>query len=185
MRSLSDEALIEKTLSGSKSAYAGLMERYERLVYGIAYSYTRGVDDAFDVSQDVFVKAYRKLDTYTGSGSYRAWLVRITHNESISWLRKQKRLRDFESLPSAEHPRLEADQERRVINNERWQKLQEEILLLNPSQQTAVTLRYLEGRPIREIADVLGCSTGNVKSILFRSLARMRERLTGQRREQQ
>ncbi len=182
MEQLSDEALIKKIRSGSKSAYGRMMERYERLVMKIVLSYTRNVEDAFDVSQDVFFKAYRKLDQYKGTGSFKAWLLRITHHESISWLRKQKRFQDHEAFSPANTPRLQANQDSILIEGERRQMLQNEILNLNTRQQTAVTLRYFEGMPIREIAGVLECGEGVVKSILFRGLDKMRKRLKTQRR---
>jgi RNA polymerase sigma-70 factor (ECF subfamily) len=183
MVDLNDEALIQKIRSGSQPAYGGLIERYERLVVKIVLSYTRNLEDAFDVSQEVFFKVYQKLDMYTGTGSFKGWLIRIIHNECVSWLRKQKRLGDFEELSPDNTPSHPADQESGLVKSERAQMLQNEILRLNPTQQMAVTLRYFEGMPIREIAEVLECSDGNVKSILFRSLDKMRKRLDPQRRE--
>ncbi len=183
MNDLNDEALIQKIRSGSKPAYSRLMERYERLVIKIALSYTRNMEDAFDISQEVFFKVYQKLDMFSGAGSFKGWLLQITRNECISWLRKQKRAGDIEELSIENTPRLSADQESGLIKGEDSLMLQNEILKLNPRQQMAVTLRYFEGMPIREIAGVLECSDGNVKSVLFRSLEKMRKRLNLQERE--
>ena len=180
----SDEALIEEVQAGSRSAYGRLMERYERLVFKVGVSYTRNEDDALDISQNVFMKAYQKLDLFKGKGSFKGWLLRIAHNESISWLRKQRHFQDYDELTSDETPRLDADQESRVIARERWHLLQNEIIKLNARQQMAVILRYFEGMPIKEIAGVLECSDGVVKSILFRSLEKMRSRLHEQRRRE-
>ncbi len=184
MEPQSDEALIKKIRSGSRATYGQLMERYERLVMKVVLSYTHNVEDAFDVSQDVFFKAYRKLDQFRGTGQFKAWLLRITHNESISWLRKQKRFQEHETFSPENSPCLPADQDTALMKAERRRMLQDEILQLNARQQTAVTLRYFEGMPIREIAGVLECGEGVVKSILFRSLEKMRKRLHTQRRDQ-
>lgn len=183
MEKISDEALINKIRSGSKSAYGQLMERYERLVFKVAVSCTRNVDDAMDITQDVFLKTWQKLDLYHGTGSFKAWLVRIAHNESISWLRRQRRFEDYDRMSPDNAPRHGAEQESRLIESERRRMMQKEILKLNSKQQVAVTLRYFDGMPIRQIAGVLECSEGNVKSILFRSLEKMRNGLHAQRRK--
>ena len=178
----SDEALIEEIRSGSKSAYGQLMERYERLVFSIAVSVVRNTDDALDISQNVFLKAYQKLDLYTGKGAFKAWLARIAHNESISWLRQQRRHEDVDELTPNMAPSVAPDQELQVVKDERWKILSVEIGRLNPKQQMAVTMRYFQGMPIRDIAGVLECSEGNVKSLLFRGVDKLRNQLRAQRR---
>ena len=178
----SDEALIVEIRSGSKSAYGQLMERYERLVFSIAVSVVRNTDDALDISQNVFLKAYQKLDLYTGKGAFKAWLARIAHNESISWLRQQRRHEDIDDLTPNIAPSVAPDQELQVVKDERWKILSAEIGRLNPKQQIALTMRYFQGMPIRDIAGVLECSEGNVKSLLFRGVDKLRNQLRAQRR---
>jgi RNA polymerase sigma-70 factor (ECF subfamily) len=178
----SDEALIEEIRSGSKSAYGQMMERYERLVFSVAVSYARNTDDALDISQNVFLKVYEKLDLYKGKGVFKAWLVRIAHNESVSWLRRQKRHRDYDELTPDKVPSIQAEQELQVVKDERWKILLGEIGRLNAKQQMALKMRYFQGMPIREIAGVLECSEGNVKSILFRGIGKLRDHLQEQRR---
>ena len=178
----SDEALIEEIRSGSKSAYGQLMERYERLVFSIAVSVVRDADDALDISQDVFLKAYQKLDLYSGKGTFKGWLARIAHNDSIDWLRKQQRHEDVNELAPGITPSVAPDQELQVVKDERWKILSAEIGRLNRNQQMAVTMRYFQGMPIRDIASVLECSEGNVKSLLFRGVDKLRNQLRAQRR---
>jgi RNA polymerase sigma-70 factor (ECF subfamily) len=178
----SDEALIEEIRSGSKSAYGQLMERYERLVFSIAVSVVRNTDDALDISQDVFLKAYQKLDLYSGKGAFKAWLARIAHNESIDWLRKQKQHEDVNELAPGITPSVAPDQELQVVKDERWKILSAEIGRLNLKQQIALKMRYFQGMPIRDIAGVLECSEGNVKSLLFRGVDKLRNQLRAQRR---
>jgi RNA polymerase sigma-70 factor (ECF subfamily) len=178
----SDEALIEETRSGSKSAYDRLMERYERLVFSVSVSYVRNTDDALDVTQNVFLRVYEKLDLYRGEGTFKAWLVRIAHNESISWLRKQKRNEDIDEFTPDMAPSVGPEQELQVVKDERWKMLLGEIGRLNPKQQMAVTLRYFQEMPIRDIARVLECSEGTVKSLLFRGVDKLRNQMHSQRR---
>jgi RNA polymerase sigma-70 factor (ECF subfamily) len=178
----SDEALIEEIRSGSKSAYGQLMERYERLVFSVGVSYARNTEDALDITQNVFLKAYEKLDLYRGKGAFKAWLMRIAQNESVSWLRRQKRHEDYDELTPDVAPSIQPDQELQVVKDERWKMLLGEIDRLNTKQQMAVTMRYFQGFPIRDIAGVLECSEGNVKSLLFRGLEKIRNQLQSQRR---
>lgn len=178
----SDEALIEETRSGSKSAYGRLMERYERLVFSVSVSYVRNSDDALDITQDVFLRVYQKLDLYRGDGTFKAWLVRIAHNESISWLRRQKRNQDIDELTPDMAPSVGPEQEIRVVKDERWKMLLDEIGHLNPKQRMALTMRYFQEMPIREIAGVMECSEGNVKSLLFRGVDKLRNQMHSRRR---
>jgi RNA polymerase sigma-70 factor (ECF subfamily) len=176
----SDEALIEETRGGSKSAYSRLMERYERLVFSVSVSRVRNTDDALDITQNVFLRAYQKLDLYRGEGTFKAWLVRIAHNESVSWLRKEKRNEDIDELTPNVEPSVGPEQELQVVKDERWKMLLDEIGRLNPKQQMAV--RYFQGLPIRDIAGVMECSEGNVKSLLFRSVNKLRNQIDSRRR---
>jgi RNA polymerase sigma-70 factor (ECF subfamily) len=175
--------LIEEIRAGSRAAFGVLMKRYERLVYAIAYSYSRQPDNALDISQNVFLRVYRKLDSYGGKGPFRAWLMRVAHNESASWLRKQRRHQGHEELTPDRDLPCPPGQEINLARRESRELLLEEMQELNPRQRTAIVLRYFEEMSLREVADALECSTGVVKSILFRSLEKLRNRLTSPRRE--
>lgn len=171
-----DEILIEKTLAGSLECYDVLMQRYQRDVLAVARGYTRSVDDALDVCQDVFLKAYRKLDTFAGRSSFRTWLVTIANRESLNWLRTRSRkapanVVDLETvhLPSGN------DQETELLETERRQKVVDSLDVLNQRSRVAVILRYFRDMPIREISAVLGCSEGVTRNLLFRSVRKLRE----------
>ncbi len=183
MKHFSDEDLVEEIRTGSHVAFGVLMKRYERLVYRIGFYYARQPEHAMDITQNVFLKTYQKLDLFKGTGSFKAWLMRITHNESASWLRKNRRHQDDVELTPANHPDLQPVQENEVTRREHRELLLDEMRGLNPKQQMAISLRYFEDMSIREIAGVLECTDGVVKSILFRSLEKLRNRLTLRRRE--
>ena len=91
MAEQNERALIEDVRAGSVTAFEDLMKSYEGLVYRICFGYTRNRDDALDVTQEVFVKVYEKMASLRGSGSFKGWLLRITHNESLNWLRGRAR----------------------------------------------------------------------------------------------
>ena len=84
MKNFSDNDLVTEIRNGSQVAFGVLMKRYERLVYRVGFSYAWQPDSAMDISQTVFLKVYQKLDMFKGSGPFKAWLMRIAHNESVS-----------------------------------------------------------------------------------------------------
>jgi RNA polymerase sigma-70 factor (ECF subfamily) len=178
----SDEALIEECRGGSRLAFDQLMQRYQRLVFRVGYSYARQPEDALDITQEVFLKVYRKLNSYKGDGTFQSWLLRVTHNHCVDWVRKHRRDRSFEELTPAHYAEYPATQETELYRHEQRRILLAMLEELNPKQRLAVTLRYFEEMSIREIAGVLECSQGVVKSILFRSVAKLRNSFALQRR---
>ena len=178
-----DEELVEEIRAGSHVAFGLVMARYERLVYRIGFHYSRQPESAMDITQNVFLKTYLKLDLFKGTGSFKSWLLRIAHNESASWLRKNRRYMDDVELTPVNTPGLQPVQESEVVRWEQRKLLIDKLQELNSRQRLAVSLRYFEDMSIREIAGVLECTDGVVKNILFRSLKKLRNRLNSRRRE--
>lgn len=176
----SDLALIEETRAGSSAAFDVLMSRYERLVYKVSYGYTGNQEDSLDVTQDVFIKAYQKIDSFRATGSFKAWLLRIARNEGVDWTRRHARERNLEELVPEKHPAIDAPQVSDVTRREHREQLMRSVSNLNPSQRQAVVLRYFEGMSIREISSVLGCSEGTTKSHLFRGISKLRDMVVPQ-----
>jgi len=180
--SLSDFELVDEIRGGSRSAFDELMRRHQRLVYSIAFSCTRDMDSALDVSQNVFLKVHRKLDSFAGRSSFRSWLSRIAHRESLNWIESQNRHGGHEDVHEARDLGYEAVQDLAMQRAERTRDLRAEVDRLHPRQREAVMLRYYEHMPIREIGEVLDCSEGQVKSLLFRGLQKLRTHLAKQPR---
>ena len=180
----SDQVLVEEILGGSQLAFGLLMKRYERLVYRIAFHHVRTRDGALDIAQNVFLNVHRKLDSYSGAGPLKAWLIRIAYNESLSWLRRHRNDRMTDELTEVNAPALRPVQEDEVTRMEDQAMIRTELEKLSDRQRLAVSMRYFEDSSLREIAAVLECSEGSVKSILFRSLQKLRNRLTFQRRDE-
>jgi RNA polymerase sigma-70 factor, ECF subfamily len=180
--SLNDLDLIDEIHAGSQAAFEQLMRRHEQYVFRIAYSYTGEKDGALDVSQNVFIKVHRNLKGFQGRSTFRSWLARIAQNESMSWLRSQKRHEGDAEATDLNMPVIQAVQDKALVREERSRDLLAEVHRLNERQRQAVLLRYFDRMPIREIGDVLECSEGQVKSILFRSLRKLRTHLSSQGR---
>ncbi len=177
MEQFTDQDLVTETLAGARVAFDELMRRHERTVYRISFSYTRQAQDAMDVTQDVFLKVYDRLDTYRGSGSFRGWLLRIAHRENLNRLRARSRRGSSEPLGEETPAGVPATQERDLLGSERSSRLAAAMMELKPKQRLAVSLRYYEELPIREIAVVLRSSEGTTRNLLCRSLQKLRRQL--------
>jgi RNA polymerase sigma-70 factor (ECF subfamily) len=178
-----DGDLVAEAKLGSCTAFNLLMQRYERLVYRISWAYTRDRDDALDLTQDVFLRAWEKLGTFRGEGSFRGWLLCLAHRTGLNRLRSRRRTGQRNGLVTGDLPCCPADQETDLLRREEQERLLEELARLNPRQQLAVTLRYFERRPLRDIALALTCSEGTAKNLLFRSLDKLRRGLLPRERE--
>jgi len=176
----SDQELVESTLSGDLEAFDELMKRYERLVYKVAYGFVGDAESAFDVSQTVFLKAYKALAGFRKEANVKTWLMRITYNESINWVRRPgSRSQTYQSLEdSSAELTADAAQEIDLERRETRRMISKAMEKLNERYRLAVVLRYFQGLGIAEISEVLGCSEGVTKNILFRSVKTMREAMT-------
>ena len=172
-----ENALIARVHEGSVAGFEELMKQYERLVYRICFSHTGNRDDALDVTQEVFVKVFERIGSFRGSGSFKGWLLRITHNESLNWLRDRSRHGEHRELTAANSPGLGARQETDLLQKEDRDVIVDALGHLSPRQRTALTLRYFERMSISEISSLLGCTQGTTKNILFRSLRKLRDQL--------
>ena len=154
------------------------MARYERLVFKVALTYCRDADSALDISQMVFFKAYENLSSLKADGKLKSWLVHITYNESMNWLRKHRHRTREDNVE--DHPFLfdgSLSQEEMLLQSESGGSLIRRLGLLNPKHRLVVSLRYFDGMSIKEIARHVRCSEGLVKNILFRSLQKLKKGL--------
>jgi len=175
--------------AGDQNAFAELVNRYERKIYRLAKNITRNDEDAEDVLQDAFLKAYTHLDNFKGDSKFYTWIVRIAVNEALMRLRKRKTDR---SVPLDEPVDLGEETVQREIavwednpeqqySQEEWRKiLDEAVESLKPDFRTVFVLRDIEELSTEETAETLGISVPAVKSRLLRARLALRERLTRQ-----
>ncbi len=183
---LGDGVLIERARSGNLDAFNLLVARHERAAYNVALRYLRSPEQAEDVTQDAFIRAYRSLDTFrndAGEG-FRVWLLRITANRALDVLRASSR-RPAESLDrrlddegSAWEPET-ADESplEFTARDELAAKLERAIGQLHPDQRLVIILSDVQGLPYDEIAAIAGVPVGTVKSRINRGRARLRQLL--------
>jgi RNA polymerase sigma-70 factor (ECF subfamily) len=180
----SARALVAGAVKGNRESFDELVLMYRDQVYSAAWRLTHNPDDALDVTQEVFLRAYRAVHSYKGQSRFSTWLYRITLNASVDYLRRERRhdhLRD-NSYDSEENSQLKLAEERveaTQFDTAYLHQLQEHLTLalnkLSGRQKQVFMLRYYNELELREIAEVLNCSQGSVKRHLFRAQARLRE----------
>ena len=185
----SDELkLVHAAKAGDVSAFEELVKRYDRNVFRIAQHITQNREDAEDVVQDAFLKAYRNLDRFQEQSKFYTWLVRIAVNVALGKLRKralwkessldQPREGEDGSFIPLEVESWREDPEKACLNSELQQILADVIQTLDPKSRTIFTLRDVEKFSIEETATMLGLSIPVVKTRLLRSRLKLREELT-------
>jgi len=172
-------AWVSRAQTGDYTAFEELMRRYRNDVYRLAYYYVRNREEAWDLSQEVFVKVYRNLTYFRGESSFKTWLLRITTNQCKDWL-KRRRINTvaFDDGLEAEHvvsPILGPSQalEAREIGG----AIQAAIAKLPHKHRTAFILREFEGLSYEEMAGVMNCSLGTVMSRLHHARKKLQQSL--------
>lgn len=184
-----EDVLIRRAQGGDREAFCQLARGYQRRVYSLALHYCRDRHDAEDLSQEVWLKAYRSLARFRGRSSFYTWLRQITVNTFLNHRRGQTYTDDgerrplrMEGLDAADAPegfghtggaRFEDDFEQQVLVGRVMHALAE----LTPQQRLIFLLKHREGMTYQEIAGTFGCSTGSVKKTLFRVVLKLRESL--------
>lgn len=166
----SDTDLIERTLRGELSAFEQLVERHRGIVFRTAARIV-GRDEAEDVTQDVFLRAFHRLQQYRGTAAFRTWLLQITQNAAFDTLSRARRQpTDAESEPPDIPDRDPFRQPAAALERrERQQRLESKLELLRPEYRSLLVLRDLEGFSYTEIAAVLRMPLGSVKGRLHRA----------------
>lgn len=180
---MSEEMTIAQAREGHREAFRRLYETHREQVYRTAYRYSRSVEDAEDIMQETFIKAFSRLGTFDFrvSSSFAGWLVSICINAAIDHLRRRERrgekkqisLGDLPQEIAAANPSPEALEVRRQA----LERIRESLRILSPRQHVIFDLRYDRQMDVKDIAACLGLSESNVKTQLFRSLAKLRRTL--------
>jgi RNA polymerase sigma-70 factor (ECF subfamily) len=182
-----DVALVERSKAGDTAAFEQLVRQYDRQIFRTAQHITQNREDAEDITQDVFFKAFQKLEQFQGNSKFSTWLVRIAVNESLMRLRKRKTSKtvsmdqDVEtsegSIPR-DFAEWRPNPEQNYSQSELAEILRKTIAGLPPGFRTVFTLRDIENLSTEETAEALGLSVPAVKSRLLRARLQLRERLS-------
>ena len=176
----SDIELIEQTLQGNQAAYADLVKRHQRFVFTLAMRFTKTREDAEEVAQDSFIKAYRSLQNFQGQSKFSTWLYSIVYTTAMTFLRKRRL--DTSSIDD-ENNHLQLENQSGGFKNDlaenksRSYYVNQAIEQLLPDDAMIITLFYKGEQSLEEIAFTLGMEPNNVKVKLFRARQRLKERL--------
>ena len=179
-----DEELVRKSKEGDERAFGELISRYESKVYSLALKMVRNPEDAEDVLQDTFLRAYRGIKSFQGASTFSTWIYRITANSALMRLRKkQLPTVSIEDADERETPVNIADWTpgpvEQLLNRELQQVMDEAIGALPPEFRQVFVLRDIEEMSNAEVADILDLSVAAVKSRLHRARLKVRNRLAG------
>jgi len=176
----SDNEIISQVLNGNQQAYAVLVDRYQSYVFTLALRMVKGREDAEEIAQDVFIKAYKYLKDFRGASKFSTWIYTIVNNTAITFLRKKKldvhsldNEKVFETADSFDSG-MRADT---IEQKSRQQMVNQAIALLNPDDAAIITLFYKNEQSLDEIAAILKIENNAAKVRLHRARTRLKEKM--------
>ena len=176
---LSDIELIEQTLAGNQAAYADLVKRHQRFVFTLALRFAKNREDAEEIAQDCFIKAYRSLSAFQRQSKFSTWLYSIVYTTAMTFLRK-KRV-DTDSIDDEStyiqlenHSGFDVNS---AENKSRSYYLNQAIAQLLPDDAAIISLFYMGEQSLEEIGQALNMEANTVKVKLFRARQRLKEKL--------
>lgn len=178
----SDRAAVLRARAGDRNAFREIVEAHSRHVFGVAYRMTGSVQDAEDVVQETFLKAYRSIGRFEGASEVSTWLHRIAANCAVDLLRRRRGSGpttgpDTDAGPADSLADDRSGPEAQALGSEIDRRMKTSLARLSPMERVAFTLRHFEGRSITDIARVLGIAPGATKNCVFRAVAKLREDL--------
>ena len=181
----SDAVAVERTMAGDRDAFRVLVERHSHNVFRLAYRMTGNRQDAEEVVQEAFLRAYQKLGQFAARANFGTWVYRIAANYAIDRMRQRKKEEARKVAPAVHEQGTENDPvtlvrdaaptpERLAHNIELRKHMEIALAALSHSERTAFVMRHWEGCAIEEIAEVLKSSSGAAKNTVFRAVQKLR-----------
>ncbi len=178
---MEEQILIKKCQADDAVAFEELLGNYETMIYNLTYRFFGNHHDASDVGQEALLRVYRKIKDFNGKSSFKTWLYRVVSNLCLDEIRKRKKRKDssLEEAKESGYEPLAGDVTpmENVLQKERFQLIQEILLLLTEEHRTILILKDIEGLDYNEISQVLNCNIGTVKSRLSRARESFRQKL--------
>jgi RNA polymerase sigma-70 factor (ECF subfamily) len=175
--------LVRRAKRGDREAFSALVQRYQSRVVGVARALVHNPDDAVELGQETFIRAFQNLAGFEGRSSFSTWLYRIASNLAIDWRRRENRYvvahgedaeKELRKIPSGE-----GDSFRALARDETSRKVREALKELTPEHREVILLREMEGISYEEISEILNCPKGTVMSRLHYARTHLRSLLKG------
>ena len=182
-----ENELVKLVLAGDRDAYRGLVDRHYQMAFRLACRITGDPDDAEEVAQEAFLRAYTQLSTFRQDSSFSTWVNRIAMNQALNLVERRKRDTLKATAQIADSPNNEgavqladgkASPERLLLDREFTSLRQAAMATLTPMERTAFTLRHMEEMPIAEIAEALRVPANSAKQAVFRAVSKLRKSLS-------
>ena len=178
-----DEELVARSIGGDADSFNQLILRWERPIYALAYRTIGREEDASDVCQETFLRAFRALPAFRGQAKFSSWLYRIALNLCRDWIRRERRTGfvqppenvDLMDLVAAAEPSESIED--LVARKDQMRAVERAMALLPEDQRTAIVLKEYHGLTFQEIADLVGCPLSTVKTRLYQGLSVLRREL--------
>ncbi len=180
---MAEQEIIQEILSGNINQYKLLVEKYQQMVFRTALGFVHSKEDAEDITQDVFIKAYTSLSTFKGESEFSTWLYRITLNTAINFSNKNKFKMLYDDIENAlsgifNRASDEKSIQQQLEANENTRKIEKAINSLKEKQKTAFILSKYEELPQKRIAEIMKTSEGAVEQLLQRAKSNLQKKLS-------
>jgi RNA polymerase sigma-70 factor, ECF subfamily len=183
---ISDAAVVAQVLAGDKEAFRLLVERHTRSIHSVAYRMTGSEQDAEEMLQETFLRAYKSLPSFELRSTFSTWLYRIAVNRCLDFL-KAKKMTDTQQISiqygteeeetEIQLPASNPGPDRLLLSVEARQKITRALALLTPAERVAFTMRHMEGKSIEEISQTLKVRGSAAKNSIFRAVQKIRKEL--------
>jgi len=178
-----DEELVARSVGGDADSFNELIQRWERPIYALAYRTIGREEDARDVCQETFLRAFRALPGFRGQAKFSSWLYRIALNLCRDWVRRERRAPvvqapenvDLMDLAAAAGPSESVED--LIARRDQTRVVERAMALLPEEQRTAIVLKEYHGLTFQEIAELVGCPLSTVKTRLYQGLTVLRREL--------
>jgi RNA polymerase sigma-70 factor, ECF subfamily len=183
-----DEELVARSIRGDNESFNQLILRWERPIFALAYRTIGREEDARDVCQETFLRAFRSLSGFRGQSKFSSWLYRIALNLCRDWMRRERRTpvvqppEDVDLLELASAAEPSESIEDLVARQDLTRAVERAMAVLPPEQRTAIVLKEYHGLTFQEIADLVGCPLSTVKTRLYQGLTVLRRELAKRER---
>jgi RNA polymerase sigma-70 factor, ECF subfamily len=184
--SCTDEELVARSARGDRDSFNELIVRWERPIYALAYRVIGHEEDARDVCQETFLRAFRGIAAFKGQAKFSSWLYRIALNLCRDWIRRTRRTPVVQAPEGVDLIELSSERgpvesiEELVSRKDMSRVVEKAMRSLTEEQRTAIVLKEYEGLTFQEIADMLGCPLSTVKTRLYQGLSQLRRQLEHQ-----
>lgn len=181
-----DEELVARSKTGDTESFNQLVKRWERPIYALAYRTLGREEDARDVTQETFLRAFRALSGFKGDAKFSSWLYRIALNLCRDWMRKERRAPLVSVPEGVEVEELAAERgpvesvEDLAARSEMGREVAKAMAYLPPEQRQAIILKEYHGLTFQEIADLMHCPLSTVKTRVYQGLSTLRKQLGAQ-----